>query len=676
MPDAPIYALPNGQFLVDATQVTRSQASAASIPLPGGGGNGGGNPPPPPPDIANYGKFMHQIFSIVDTNHAAANDTNIYNACLSFPDDTNTAPALQIERYGTNAVLIKASHFDYSAETDRDFALLICDKVETPTWKSIDLFGHSSDTQDGWLIQGLVSNWKVTDPMFLMVSNLNPSYSGFFRTIPYGGPQLALTGPAQYDTVSNTIAIQATVSDLSGTTNQQLATTVYGAPARYTVTSNNVINIDTRYAPSGIQQIEVLVANQTALVYDPQNPPSDIKTAYATTQTLPLDFENGTYVLFASDMCSPSVGTNYVIFVIDQGQNVTATIKDPSTGRTVKTLAGYVPYPVQLLIPWDFKETNGTPYTNDTYTVTFTAFAAGTTLTVTNQIQRSGVRPAAGNIVTYEDEDPSDPTGRYLDTEAGKYIVSLEIALYEALYYWDFASGTQYSPSDIGTYRDNPPWTGFPYVLTHGNEQSWASETCYALTNLAFSDFGFYMGHGNGTGIGGGPAGTSWVGPYMPSSTIASFVRGCGSQNWRMRKVVLWACYTDSPAATTAQGTLISWANAFGITATSLQRSSMMAKDVGLFFGGELPQGGYSGTLGGTAPEVATIFDDLWVTGGNPTPGGGDPTYAFGWAVDTIRSICPEINRGFPTWIGFGYLPYTANFDAEIVTNNISGIHW
>ena len=38
---------------------------------------------------------------------------------------------------------------------DRDFALLVCDKVETPTWKNIDFLG-ASDAQDGWLVQGMV----------------------------------------------------------------------------------------------------------------------------------------------------------------------------------------------------------------------------------------------------------------------------------------------------------------------------------------------------------------------------------------------------------------------------------------------------------------------------------------------------------------------------------------
>jgi hypothetical protein len=85
-------------------------------PDPGGGG-GSGDPPPPPPNIPNYQKFIGQAFTVIDTNNAAANDTNLYNVCISFADDTNTAPTLQIEQYGSNAVIIKANHFDYSTET-------------------------------------------------------------------------------------------------------------------------------------------------------------------------------------------------------------------------------------------------------------------------------------------------------------------------------------------------------------------------------------------------------------------------------------------------------------------------------------------------------------------------------------------------------------------------------
>lgn len=88
MPDAPIYALPNGQFVVDArdagelTAMTAMGVSASllSLPLPPGGGSTN-LPAAPPPNIPNSQKYMAHAFSLVDTNYAASNDTNLYNAC-------------------------------------------------------------------------------------------------------------------------------------------------------------------------------------------------------------------------------------------------------------------------------------------------------------------------------------------------------------------------------------------------------------------------------------------------------------------------------------------------------------------------------------------------------------------------------------------------------------------
>jgi hypothetical protein len=680
-PGLPVYALANGQYLIDDSSVaypalkrpgTRNRAtySTSSLDmLPPGEDGGPYDPPPPAPNIPNYQKFMGQAFSLIDTNDAAANDTNLYSACISFPDDTNTAPTLQIARYGSNAVIIKANHFDYSAETTRDFALLICDKVETPTWKSIDL-SSPSNTQDGWLIQGLVSNWKVTDPMFLMVSNLNLAYNGFFQAIPYSGPQVTLTTPQPYDTVSNTVAVTAAITDLSGTTNQPFALTVNGLPARFTLGSNNTVNVDTRYAPNGSQELELSAGNNSAMLFDPQNPTADTKTAFANTATLPLDFENDTYLVWASDNCSPSVGTTYILFAVSKAQQIAATITDPSNGQTVASYAGYVPYPAVVEIPWDFTEADGlTPYSNETYSVTFTAFDP-TTLAITNRIERYGVRQAAGCIVTYEEEDPALSAGPYLNSEASKWIGAVAVS-YDSLYYWDWASLTQFSPYDIGSYRDNPP-SEFPYVLTGNFQLPWAAKVFYALTNLAYSDFGYYTGHGSGTGLGGSL--TGFVTGYIDTTTVYPYVHA-PVPNWRMRKVAVWACYSDPTPNLTADYTIKGWEQAFGIRSTAQQRSSLMTKNVGLFFIGDLPQGGYSGTFGGTCSEVAAMFDDLWVTGPYPYPGDCDPTYAFFWAANQIEGMCPLINKALPAWIGFGYLPYTGIYDGELVTNNVSHIH-
>ena len=181
-----VYALPDGTLLLDDMEIDYAAFNPKKVASEEAGGIQMSK-------LRTAEQFAAQTFSVIDTNALAITDTNLYNACISFPPDTNTAATLQIAKCGTNAVIIKANHFDYSAETVRDFALLICDSVDKPVWKSIDLSG-ASDSQDGWLIQGSVPNWKVTDPMFMLVSNITHADNAFFRAIPYGGPQIQLTG--------------------------------------------------------------------------------------------------------------------------------------------------------------------------------------------------------------------------------------------------------------------------------------------------------------------------------------------------------------------------------------------------------------------------------------------------------------------------------------------------
>ena len=258
-PDDPIYDLGNGQYFVDDSQdpaaagqrgmMLGSSAMLMNVPEPGDGSNSGnGNFDLTPDTRRNYTKFANQVFQVIDTNSAAATETNLFKVCASIPNDTGTTPKLQIAPYGANAIVIKASHFNYSGET-RGFALLVCDKVETPLWKNID-FGGMSDSQDGWLVQGSLPNWRVADPMYFMVTNIAHDCNAFFRAIPYGGPQVSLNGvPQPYDTVSNTITLNAQILDLSGVTNDQFQVTVDGLAARYTLSASNTIAIETKYNP-------------------------------------------------------------------------------------------------------------------------------------------------------------------------------------------------------------------------------------------------------------------------------------------------------------------------------------------------------------------------------------------------------------------------------------------
>jgi hypothetical protein len=442
---------------------TVSSLNAQIIP-PGPGGEGtnsGGGTYSTPPDIPNVQKYIGQYFSVIDTNDAAVNNTNIYNSLLTFADDTGTSPSLQILPYQNNCLLLKASHFDYSGESVRDFCLVVNDKVDVPFFKNVDL-AHTFSTNNGWLIQGIVSKSKIADPMYLLVSNISRTYNGFFRIIPYSGPEIQLTGYNQSDVVSNTITLQTTITDLSGVTNQQMSVLVDGLPARYTSGTSNVINIDTRFAPNGNETISVVVGNNNALLYNPSNAVTDNKLFYENTTTLSLDFENDIYMSFPGNESADDVGTNYIEFAINQPEYVRGTIADPATGRIVKCFAGYVPYATTVSFGWDFNEADGvTPYTNDTYVFTFQANpnsppvfgnstikpktgGGSTSLTITNIIGREGVCAGGYCIMNYEMEDPSTPDGSYINSKQDQWGSTLEFA-YESLYYWQFSSLPQYS---------------------------------------------------------------------------------------------------------------------------------------------------------------------------------------------------------------------------------------
>jgi hypothetical protein len=498
-PNLPIYALGNGQYVYDDSQPTFGTsrtsfaASAADMPPEPPGGDGGTNAPDPwlPDSARNYAKFAALGFSVIDTNNAANNDTNLYNVIVSFSADTGTNATLQILPY-RNAVVIKANHFDYSAET-RDFALIVCDNVATPIMKSINLSG-SSDAQDGWLVEGLVSNWKVTDPMFLMVTNITSVRDAFFKAIPYSGPQIDLAGAQPYDVVSNTLALQATITDLSGVSNDVFTISVDGAAVRYTITSNNTINIATEYNKNGPCNVNLSEAS-SARVYDPINPPADAKQVFITTVSLPLDFENDTFLAFASDFCSLDVGTNYILFGIDKAQSVSARIWDPSNGETLSTYTNYFPFPTTVAVPWNFTHTNGTPYTNDTYVITFIAYDPKT-LNVTNTLDKMGVRTPAGCFLTYQWVDPASPDGQYQDDQMDTQIKGNLSTLYENLY--KSLGLTQYYPGLIGTNRNHGGC--YPSVSWTGNP--WAN-AMWNLTNRNYSDLTLGPAHGSGSQIGG-----------------------------------------------------------------------------------------------------------------------------------------------------------------------------
>lgn len=693
--DVPIYALGNGRFLVDNSDVdygTASQLgtsvrvagmSTMDIQLTEDDDDGGGDPPPPPPDIPNYQKFMGQAFSVIDTNDAAMNDTNLYRACISFPDDTSTVGTLQIARYGSNAVIVKANHFDYSAETARDFALLVCDNVARPTWKSIDLSG-SSDSQDGWLIQGLVSRLEVTDPMYLMVTNMSQAYNAFFQAIPYGGPQIQLTGVQPNDTVAGLLTLYGSIADLSGAMGQQLAVSINGLTPRYSLGPSNSIVIDTEYTPNGPVNVSATAQSFNATLLDPTNAPADAKLEFDNSATLPLDFENQTYVYFAGDMSETNIGVNTIVFGVSPPQYINAALTEPSSGRVLASFSGYDPSYSYVELDWNFTDADGvTPYTNDQYVVTFTASTGqnwgATTLTMTNKIERTRVRPANWVINMHEEVKPSieNGSGGWLNTEMAKWGSATE-AMYESLYSYDFASQTQYYTWQIGSGRDNPSSPPMPVILNPSTEAGWRALVQSLVTNRSYSDFNYAPGHGNGTLMGGDVYDPRyfWFLNYVNTTISANEMQTWiqtgasgtnGDPRYKMRKVTMWSCYS----AGRQNQPYGNWPNSFGINPS--QMSTLSGKNAGLFFMGDL-KFAYYGYPPTDVSEVAAEFDKLWVMGADPYPGACDPNYAIQFAYNTTLMLFPELANALPVIIGCNYLPYAGVYDDQLTTNNFSQV--
>jgi hypothetical protein len=651
--------------LIDRVQRVqlRQMAQAMGIDVPSSGDFGNQNPNiETPADVSNYSKYMEQTFSLIDTNAAAANDTDLYNACLAFGNDTNTVPVLQIARHRPSCVLLKASHFDYSSES-RDFCVLVCDKVETPLFKNIDIYAASNNIQNGgWLVQGSVPAWQVTDPMYLMVSNISRDYNAFFRVIPYSGPQIQLTGYSAYDVVSDTVSLQAFVTDLSGVTNEYMAVTVDGLPARYNIVTNYTISLDTEYNPNGLANVYVN-AYSRARVHSPTNLPDNARLAFSGSVSLPLDFENHTYLAFASDMCSPDVGTNYIYFVIDKAQQLEATISDPASGETLAAFGGYVPYPATVVIPWNFTKSDGvTPYTNDTYKVVFTAFDP-TTLNITNTIGHRGVRTGAGCFLTYQAEDPfglsGGATGNFLNQRADMALNQTLKHLYLDLY--NPLSLTQYRPDQVGANRNHSAC--IPLDESH---VAWADFLQPNLSSSTYSDFTVGQVHCNGIELGGG----GYLLNKCSTADLLGWLMGVG-KDWRLRKAAIWGCYSGAVFNETG---ITSFADACGILPGPLQMNSLNRKNCGLFFGGVLLQGGFGGNANATA-DVAESLDQTWICGQDQYPGGCDPTYSFAWAINATRGIFnPELDRANPLLFGLPQVIYSSAYDDELMMLNFSHV--
>ena len=128
---------------------------------------------------------------MLDTNAVASTDTNLFNALSSFSDDNGTNPVLQVMPYNGNCLLFKASHFDYSGESTRDFCLAVCDKVETPLYKNINLskkktrvISQAVTYSIRWAVQSVINQYPEMD------SDPKTGRTGTAMPTLFGSPKL------------------------------------------------------------------------------------------------------------------------------------------------------------------------------------------------------------------------------------------------------------------------------------------------------------------------------------------------------------------------------------------------------------------------------------------------------------------------------------------------------
>jgi hypothetical protein len=656
--------LDSGRYDGDDSAATSLTATALTSgpTLPGSGG-GTTNVIVPPPNISNYAKYAAQAFDVITTN--SSTDPALLSACAAF-HDTSTNPLLQMVEYRPGCLAFKASHFDYSSET-RSLCLVVCDTVNAPLYRNMDLYQPSNNIENGgWLVQGSVDNWEVTDPMFMTVTNISTLYNAFFQVVPYSGPVVTFSGANQYDTVSNSIALQAILTDLSGVTNEDWAVNVDGFDARYTLAAGNVFTFDTKYNVNGMDDIDFTVENQARII-ETNNLPDNSQVFFTGGGVMTLDFENPQFLQFASNWCPPEAGTNYFYYYLDAAQPFTCKIAS-TNGQVVSTYSGTATGAGTVTVPWNMTQADGvTAYSNTTYVVTFTASTTHTTWVSTNSLNKGGnIRLPGGCFLTYEWEDPSATLGGILDNEADTVIEGTLQYLYTDIY--DQMGLTEYYDWQIGTDRNLAQC--MPYNAAY---KSFNGILQYGLTNSdVFSELTMAQAHGSGPTIGGGPylRDVVWAQAFALSAKVYKT-----PHNWRLRKACIFTCYNADIALSTA-GEYVSWPGACGIRPTGFQQTSLTYKNCGLFFVGGLPQF-YANSQTGenqTTADVAEFLDQAWVCGKYQYPGGCDPTYSFLWAIQATVGVYPGLASATPALAGFPLCVYDAWQDEALRNLDTTGV--
>jgi len=227
-------------------------------------------------------------------------------------------------------------------------------------------------------------------------------------------------------------------------------------------------------------------------------------------------------------------------------------------------------------------------------------------------------------------------------------------------HFYDFMSLTQYFPWQIGNNRDNPTSPQMPIALTPGTQTSWPSTMSNLFCNANYSDFN-WIGHTSSYRIGGGPwifSSWNYVTTTLDGPTVMPWLMSVG-KNWKMRKVAMWGCFTARSAH------YQSWIQTFVVSTNQMKR--LIGKNGGLFFNGEVSPGYCGGDMRDCISEVAEEFDQIWVMGANPYPGGCNPNYSLNFALYMTKGVFPEIEGAEPVVVGCPYLPYAGVYDDQLM---------
>lgn len=272
------------------------------------------------------------------------------------------------------------------------------------------------------------------------------------------------------------------------------------------------------------------------------------------------------------------------------------------------------------------------------------------------------MRTAAGCFASWTYEDPNTGNNSWLNDQSYTWLSETLTSLYEDMYDW--WSLTWYDIGTVGPNRNHG--TCWPRDFTHGD---W-NNIMLNLTNVALYSDLTLTSHGSGAQIG-----SDYLHDYFGPWDLMRWGMVTGNRNWRLRKACLWTCYSGCSNLVTGRTYNTTWADAVGMRAMGLEEVTRMWKNCGLFFGGEIPQGGFNNDPSISSAQVVESLDEIWVGGKYLYAGGCDPTYSWQFVVGATRGMYnPQLDRGVPLIAGLRHMIYSSVYEEELRDLNLSHV--